>query len=126
MAANSRRQLWLLAILALTLIGVLWWRLLPDPVAGPLATARPAQSAAARRGSVAAGGLAVEAVHLDALAALRAEPDEGTRDPFRFNTPAPPPPRPLTPEAGPPGTPGSLSPLASVPAGPPPMLLKFI
>ncbi len=126
MAANSRRQLWLLAILSLTLIGVLWWRLSPDPVAGPLATARPAQGAAARRGSAAAGGLAVEAVHLDALAAARAEPDEGARDPFRFNAPAPPPPRPVTPVDGPAGTPGSLSPLASAPAGPPPMLLKFI
>ena len=126
MAANSRRQLWLLAILSLTLIGVLWWRLSPDPVAGPPAAARSAQGAAARRGSAAAGGLAVEAVHLDALAASRAEPDEGTRDPFRFNAPAPPPPRPVAPVAGPAGTPGSLSPLASVPAGPPPMLLKFI
>jgi hypothetical protein len=125
MAAESRRQVWLLAILSLTLIGVLWWRLLPDPIAGPPATARPAQAAAARRGSAAAGGLGVEAVHLDALAASRAEPGEGTRDPFRFNVPTPPPPRPVTPGPGA-GTPGSLSPLAAVPAGPPPMLLKFI
>ena len=125
MAAESRRQLWLLAILSLTLFVVLWWRLQPDPVPGPLATARPAQGAAARRGGAAAAGLAVEAVHLDALAASRAKPDEGTRDPFRFNAPAPPP-RPVTPVAGPAGTPGSLSPLASAPAGPPPILLKFI
>ena len=126
MAADSRRQLWLLAILSVILIGVLWWRLSPEPVAGPLATARPAQAAAARRGRAAAGGPAVEAVHLDALAASRATPDEGTRDPFRFNAPAPPPPTPVAPVAELGGTPGSLSPIASAPTGPPPMLLKFI
>jgi hypothetical protein len=126
MAAESRRQLWLLAILSVTLMGVRWWRLLPEPVAGPPATARPAQAAAARRGSAAAGGPVVEAVHLDALTVSGAKPDEGTRDPFRFNAPAPPPPRPVTPVAGPGGTPGSPSPLGAAPAGPPPMLLKFI
>jgi hypothetical protein len=125
MAAESRRQLWLLAILSVTLIGVLWWRLSPDPAPGPLTTARPAQAAGSRRGGAAAEGSAVEAVHLDALAASRARPDEGTRNPFRFNVPAPAAPRPVTPVAGPGGTPGSLS-LASAPAGPPPMLLKFI
>ncbi len=125
MAADSRRQLWVLAILSVILIGVLWWRLSPDPVAGPPAMTRPAQAAAARRGSAAAGA-AVEAVHLDALAASRAKPDEGPRDPFRFNAPAPPPPTPVTPVLGAGGTPGSLPPLASAPSGPPPMLLKFI
>jgi hypothetical protein len=125
MAAESRRQLWLLAILSVTLIGVLWWRLLPEPVADPPVTARPAQAVAARRRSAAAGGPAVEAVHLDALAVSGAKPDEGTRDPFRFNAPAPPP-RPVTPVAGPGDISASQSPLAPVPAGPPPMLLKFI
>jgi hypothetical protein len=65
-------------------------------------------------------------VRLDALTVSAAKPDEGTRDPFRFNALAPPPPRTVTPVAGPGGTPGSLSPLATAPAGPPPMLLKFI
>ena len=124
MAAESRRKLWLLGVLSVTLIGVLWWRLLPEPVAGPPATARPAQ-AAARRGSAVAGGPVVEAVHLDVLTVSGAKPDEGTRDPFRFNAPAPPP-RPVTPVAGPESTPGSPSSLAAAPAGPPPMLLKFI
>ena len=125
MAADSRRQLWLLAILALTLLGALWWRLSPAPVAGPLATARPAQDAAARRGSARLGARR-RGRDLDALGASRATPDEGTRDPFQFNAPAPPPPTPLTPVAGLGGTPDSLSPIASAPAGPPPMLLKFI
>jgi hypothetical protein len=126
MAAESRRQVWLLAILSVTLIGVLWWRLSPEPVAGPQASPRSAQAPPARRSGAEAGGPAVEPVHLDALAASRAKPDEGTRDPFRFNAPAAPPPKPVMPMADPAGTPGSVSSVASAPAGPPPMLLKFI
>jgi hypothetical protein len=123
MAAESRRQLWLLAILGVTLVGVLFWQMSPEPVVGPVAAPRQAQ-AAARRGTGAAAATPVEAVHLDALAASRAEPGEETRDPFRFNTPAPAPPKPETPVLGPaPGTPGGPP---IVPSGPPPMLLKFI
>jgi hypothetical protein len=127
MAAESRRRIWLLAILSIALVGVLWWRLSPEPVAAPVAPGRQAQAAAGRRGKDAAAGAAVEAVHLDALAASRAKPGEGARDPFRFNAPAAPPPRPVTPVAAPAdaeGLPAGLSPAA--PPGPPPMLLKFI
>jgi hypothetical protein len=126
MATESRRQVWLLAIVSVALIGVLWWRLSPEPVTGPPPTARPAQAVAARRGSAASAGTSVEAVHLDALPVSRAKPDEGTRDPFRFNAPAPLPPTPVTTVAGPSGTSGSMSPLAPAAVGPPPMLLKFI
>jgi hypothetical protein len=127
MAAESRRQLWLLAILSVGLIGALWWQLSPDQVPAPVPTTRAVQAAASRRGAAAAAGAAVEAVHLDALTASRTKPDEGTRDPFRFNAPAPPPPKAMTPVAGPGGAPGSLAPMApAAPTGPPPMLLKFI
>jgi hypothetical protein len=128
MAAESRRQLWLLAILAVTLVGVMWWRLSPEPVQAPVVPAR-AQAGTARRGNPATAGATVEAVHLDSLAAARTEPDVGTRDPFRFNAPAPAPPKPIAIPG--PGTsgPGSPGPMASTPGalpGPPQMLLKFI
>jgi hypothetical protein len=127
MAADSRRQVWLLSILTVVLIGVLWWELLPEPAIAPAASARPSQAASGRRGGAPATGAPVEAVRLDALKTSRTEPDAAPRDPFRFNAPAPPPPKPVAPVTAPgAGAPGS-SPLAlAQPAGPPPMLLKFI
>jgi hypothetical protein len=131
MAAESRRQLWLLAILAVTLVGVLWWRLSPEPVQAPVVPPR-VQAGAGRHGNPGTPGATVEAVHLDSLAAARTEPDVGVRDPFRFNAPAPAPPKPIAipaPGSGGPGSPGSPGPMASTPTslpGPPQMLLKFI
>lgn len=125
MAVESRRQLWLLAILAITLVGALWWQLSPESAPVPTATPR-GPSTAGRRSNAGAPATAVEAVHLDALSASRAKPDEGTRDPFRFNAPPPAPPKPVTPPAGQGAvTPGSPMALAT-PPGPPPMQLKFI
>src|SRR5690348_15628191 len=126
MAAESRRQLWLLGALSVALIGVLWWRLSPEPLAAPVATSRPAQAPGARRGNAAASGAAVEAVHLAALTASRTKPEEGARDPFRFRTPASSP-RPVAPVTAPGAdAQGSSAMAPAPPAGPPPMLLKFI
>jgi hypothetical protein len=86
MAAESRRQLWLLAILALTLIGVLWWRLAGSGC-GPLA--RLDRPRARPGGEASRLGALPSRPHISTRWRPAAEPDEGTRDPFRFNAPAP-------------------------------------
>jgi hypothetical protein len=126
MAADSRRQLTLLAILAVTLLAALWWRLGSDPAPAPALTSP--RDAASRKSARPEQSAAVEIVRLDSLAAARVKPEQGRRDPFQFAAP-PMPPHPVFQPMAPGTTPSSQPPVALAPApppGPPPMQLKFI
>jgi hypothetical protein len=122
MAADSRRQLTLLAILIVALLATLWWRLGPDPAPVPVLT----RDAASRKSAKPEQSAAVEIVRLDALAAARVKPEQGRRDPFQFTAP-PMPQHPVMQPMAPGTTPNSPVALAPAPPpGPPPMQLKFI
>ena len=124
MAASSPRQLMILGVLGVVLVGVLYYELAPggDPPARPL---RPPQSARTPRDG---GPIAVDPVRLDVLKRMRPEPGEGDRDPFTFEArrPAPSP----TAGTGASSMPGPVGPApVAVPQGPPPpppITLRFI
>ena len=80
MAASSPRQLMMLGVLGVVLVGVLYYQLAPgaEPPARP---SRPPQSARAPKDGA---PIAVDPVRLDVLKRTRPEPGEGDRDPFTF------------------------------------------
>jgi hypothetical protein len=123
MEVKTRRQLVVLGALFALLAVMLWWNLgrAPQSPAAAGTRARGAQPALA----AATGDAPVEAIRLDALAKPRPTPVPRGRDPFRFrgrveSTPAPEPSAPS--EVA--GTPTEVAP--AVPAGPPPIPLRFI
>ncbi len=125
MASSSRRQLGLLAGLAIVLLAVLVYNRDDDSIAATTASPTRARQQAVRTGQPEE----VEPVRLDALTRVRPEPQTGARNPFRFRpAPAPGPAMLSRPQAGAPGGPN----LPGAPAGPvgppppPPMALKFI
>jgi hypothetical protein len=122
MASRTQRQLALLAVLAVTLAGVLMWRsddspaaVDPSPSNGVSGTAgerQPAQSA-----------VDVADVQLDLLKGPRGHAPEAGRNLFRFQPKAPPP----EPErAAPPPREVEARPEPSGPPPPPPITLRFI
>ena len=122
MDAKTRRQAILLGALLVVLAGLVWWNLAPTPAGTPRQTARR-QEPAARGGEVAP----VPRVKIDALSADRPQPAETRRDPFRFagGFVASREPEPSgaieSPEAA-----SRAVDAPSVPAGPPPIPLRFI
>ena len=124
MAPKTRQQLGILAGLVAVLFAVLVYNRGADPLVATSATPlRPGASARASQAIV------VDAVRLAALSRARPEPQEGSRNPFRFR-PAAPPPAPVM--SGRPGTGAAASLVPGMPAvpaaptGPPPIALKFI
>ena len=115
MAVDQRR----LAIGGAVLFVLVWglwtfWWSAPAPVAPP---ARAARGAARQPANVAP--VPVAPVKLADLTAVRDEPGEGARNPFRFQPkPAPPPPKPVATVA-PPISEAPPRPVA--PPGPPPL-----
>jgi hypothetical protein len=122
MAASSPRQLTILGVLGVVLVGVLYYELAPsgDAPARPL---RPPQSARTPKDGA---PIAVDPVRLDVLKRTRPEPGEGDRDPFTFEArrtagsveaPGPTPPQPTAP-----------TPVAALQGPPPapPITLRFI
>src|SRR5262245_34774571 len=100
METRTRRQSVLLAVLVVTLAGVLFWNLSGDPA--PVATTKkvtPNPAGSARRAQAAPD--APPDVALDALQAPRPEPGDAERNPFRFKPKAPPPPPPNERASGP-------------------------
>ena len=87
MAHDKRRQLGILAGLLAVLLVVLVYNRDGDPVSATTGT--PARSTGAIRASQAVD---VDIVRLDALTHVRPEPQAGSRNPFRFQLVAPPPP----------------------------------
>src|SRR5882672_11363888 len=79
MAASSRRQLVILGVLGVVLVGVLYYELAP----GDAPTARPTRAAQNARAPKDAP-IGVDPVRLDVLKRTRPEPGEGDRDPFSF------------------------------------------
>ena len=115
MAASSPRQLVILGVLGVVLVGVLYYELTPGdaPPARPL---RPAPNARTPKDAA----IAVDPVRLDVLTRTRPEPGEGDRDPFTFEAR-----RPATSPTAGTGTsmPGPVVPTpVTVPQGPPPWL----
>jgi hypothetical protein len=124
MAASSPRQLMILGVLGVLLVGVLYYQMAPggEPQARPL---RPVPIARAQKDGA---PIAVDPVRLDVLKRTRPEPGEADRDPFSFearrsapsptagtgtsSTPDPVVPTPVTEPQGPPP--------------PPPITLRFI
>jgi hypothetical protein len=123
MEAKTRRQVVVLAVLLTLLTVALWWNL--GRVAEAPATVRTAPRTAQPARAAAIGDAPVETLRLDALAKPRPTPESRGRDPFRFqgrveDTPAPETSQPS--EVA--GTPTEVAP--PVPAGPPPIPLRFI
>ena len=120
MAPERRRQL-VLAVVAVALAG-LAYRLWP----GPTADSVPASSNVRGSARSPGGSAAIDApdVHLEALEAERAKPQEMTRNLFRFRTKAPPPASPSG--AGKPALPPTEPSGPPPPIPPPPIALKFI
>src|SRR5580765_5525485 len=123
MAASSPRQLTILGVLGVVLVGVLYYQMAPggEPQARPL---RPVPIARAPKDGA---PIAVDPVRLDVLKRTRPEPRGGHQDPFSFqarrtatspeagngtSTPDPVVPPPVTEPQGPPP--------------PPPITLRFI
>jgi hypothetical protein len=123
MEVRTRRQVVVLAALLTLFVVVLWWNLgrgVPSQatVSTDRRGAQPSRTAAS-------GDTPVEAIRLDALAKPRPTPVPRGRDPFRFrgrveDTPAPETSAPSEMA----GTPTESAP--AVPAGPPPIPLRFI
>jgi hypothetical protein len=124
MEARTLRQLLLLGVLLVALVGVLWWNLGGTSGAGaPARTGRPATATGAPLARGAAP--AVEDIALESLEAPQPEPGESDRNPFRFGgrrSEATEPP----PLAGPAGPEGGVQPGGVMaPAGPPPIPMRF-
>lgn len=113
MTAQNRRQLGVLAVLVVVLLGLLAWQLRAP--AAPAAGRSPSPAAPARGGGRAGGDAAVADVRIESL---QRSPDvlaEAQRDPFRFRPRAVPAPPPLREE------PEQVVDLPPVPVGPPPL-----
>jgi len=124
MAPKTRRQLGVLAGLLTLLLVVLAYNRDGDPV-GATTTARARTSGPARAGQA----VEVDLVRLDALTRARAEPQAGTRNPFRFRAAAPPDSEPsmaTRPNAGVARPAVVAPPVPMGPPPPPPITLKFI
>lgn len=96
----------------------------PEPAASQPAPAAPGGGQPTKRGAAAT----VAPVKLDALTAERQPPSDTTRNPFRYQpkaVPPPPKPVPVAPVA-PPSNAGTGAPTPVAPPGPPPIPLKFI
>jgi len=113
---ERRRQLLMLAVMAIVLTGSLWYTLRP-------AGSTPSSSNVARPAAAPAGALAAPApVKLEALNEAAADAAVG-RNPFGFGVkPAPPPPPSVRSFTPPPAAP----PPPPQPTGPPPIALKLI
>lgn len=123
MDAKTRRQAIFLGALLVVLAAVVWWNLAGSTPAGTPRQAARRQDPAARGGEVAP----VPRVKLDALSADRPAPAETRRDPFRFDggfvaAREPEPSGPIEP----PEAASRAVDAPSVPAGPPPIPLRFI
>jgi hypothetical protein len=123
MGSRSPREL-ALASVAMAVLAVAMWTLRaggrPASTAAPSGT--PAANTAQGKNGPSSG------VNLDALSQDRPEPEENSRNPFRFKqAPAPTPPPPTTPVSR-----GATPPSLMVPDGPPqpppppPITLKYI
>ena len=123
MAPKTVRQLGILAVLLVVLVGALTYN--REDLSGDPST-RPTRRAAAARTTAVRDDVGV--VNMPSLSTARPEPEGGARNPFRFRPAAPPPSaeparRPQAPE----GIAGSTMP--TQPAGPPPLppiTLRFI
>src|SRR5580765_4248862 len=122
MAASSPRQLTILGVLGVVLVGVLYYQMAPggEPQARPL---RPVPIARAPKDGA---PIAVDPVRLDVLKRTRPEPRGGHQDPFSFQARR----TATSPEAGstPVPQPTAPTPVAELqgPPPPPPITLRFI
>ena len=119
MTAERRRQLLMGGGVGSVLVLAMWlmWPASPAPSASP---ASPVRGRAARSGDK-DDVKPVDAVKLGALKEGRDEPGQASRNPFRFQPKAapPPPPRPVEP---PPTAPVNITPARPAPPpGPPPL-----
>src|SRR4051812_33603032 len=113
MASKPQRQVAILAVLIVALIGAAWYRYATATAEAPLVASK--EKSSTKRGA-AAGGPRTTApdVHLEALNAEATKLDAATRNPFRFKPkPVPPPPPVVNAPPPPPVAPAA-------PAGPPP------
>lgn len=90
---RSRRREVVLAAVAVVLVGIAVWALQPGAPQQSAGSTSPPTAATTN----AAGKDAVTQVDLDALKAERSEPEDTSRNPFRFKEKPPPPPPPPTP-----------------------------
>ena len=122
MAANSRRQVVLLGVLGVLLVGMLYYDLAPGEPPAPARVRRPVAAGRSPQGA----SVAVAPVRLDVLLRTRPEPAEGERDPFTFEARrAPADPAGAT---GPSHMASAPNPVATPPGPPPvpPITLRFI
>lgn len=131
METKTRRQALVLGGLLVALAAILWWNLgAAPPPAAPVTAPAGAQARVTRGAQPQLEAQALE-VDLDALTRARPAPEDGSRNPFRFESKAAPA-HALAPPPAPPG--GVVGPdgriiAGSGPAGPPPVPaipLKFI
>jgi len=106
----KRRQLYLLAALAVVLLGAAAYRFWPSTAARTPATSN---SKTGKKGKAGQASVDAPDVHLEALNAPRPEPEAANRNLFRFKPKPPPPPPPAPP-------PRPATPSTPVPSGPPP------
>jgi len=114
---RERRQL-ILGAAAIVVLGIaLWWFWGPAPVTARATVPTQARPRAGRTSGNSTPAGPADAVKLDALRALREDPGEAGRNPFRYQPKAPPPSpaRVTTPIMSETPRPGP-----SVPTGPPP------
>lgn len=105
------------------LVAAIWWLWPASPA--PVVSASPSGPTASRQSRTQAGP--VVEVRLDALTAERQRPSDTSRNPFRYQAKAAPPPSPKP--VGPPPADVNAEPPTPVPTGPPPpapIPLKFI
>jgi hypothetical protein len=123
--AAGRPRPWLLVALAVVFGIFLVTRLMPDNPAPTTVVPSNPRAAAAARGEQAIDAADLK-IRLEALNAPRPGSNGGDRNPFRFHVPPPPPPPPPVTVA-PPRTAGPATPIEpAVPAGPPPITVKYI
>lgn len=110
----------LVAVAAVVGLLLVWWSMSGKSATPTGSPSKPRVAAKETATPVVSGDLNVR---LDALKEPRPPADGGTRNPFRFYTPPPPPPPPVA-AAKPVPTMQMEGP--PVPAGPPPITLKYI
>ena len=123
MVRKRRREL-VLGATAVVLVAVAAWSMQGGPAQPSQAVAGARPGAAAQAG----GKAAITEVDLKALEAERPEPEQGTRNPFRFK-PRPAPPAPPTASARQQQQAAAAEQAAAGPVGPPPpprIPLKYI
>lgn len=123
---SARPRPWLLVLLGVAVL-ILLWQMFSGGTAGPFVPNRPGPRPSPVKPADQLDPAELD-VRIESLGAASAAPDDGGRNPFRFQPKAPPPPPPMAESSRPAIPAPSFNPGPPVDPGPPAIgtLIKFI